>query len=105
MWGPHQTLESSAPLLEGLYDLLMSSFHQLKAKRDKRHPIQHVKASEITEEASGSSSSIQEMTEQPSSGVLPDGVEIRTDEKRGRGLYATKAYKTGTSQTIYCDDF
>jgi hypothetical protein len=78
----------------------MSSFHQLKAKRDKRHPVQHVQhaqASGSAEKASGSSFSTQEVTEQPSSGVLPDGVEVKTDEKRGRGLYATKAYEAGTS--------
>jgi hypothetical protein len=105
VWGPRYTLESSAPLLEGLYDLLMSSFHQLKARRDKRHPIQHAKASEITEEASGSSSSTQGLSEQPRSSVLPDGVEVKTDEKRGRGLYATKAYKAGTSSFNYFDRF
>jgi len=75
----------------------MSSFHQLKAKRDNRHPVQHVKASGSTEKAIGSSSS-QTVTGQPD--LLPDGVEVRTDQKRGRGLYATKAHKAGTSSLI-----
>jgi hypothetical protein len=83
----------------------MSSFHQLKAKRDKRHPIQHAKASEITEEASGSFSSTRGLSGQPRSSVLPDGVEVKTDEKRGRGLYATKAFKTGMYSCNLHDDF
>jgi hypothetical protein len=86
----------------------MSSFHQLKAKRDKRHPVQHVQhvqASESIDKVNGSSSSTVEMTGQPGSSVLPDGVEVKTDEKRGRGLYATKAYKAGTSVCSYCEEF
>jgi hypothetical protein len=86
----------------------MSSFHQLKAKRDRRHPVQHVQhvqASGSAGEAIESSSSTQGLTGQPDSSVFPDGIEVKTDEKRGRGLYATKAYKAGTSVCSYCDEF
>jgi hypothetical protein len=102
VWGPYESLESSAPVLDNLYDLHMSSFHQLKAKRDTRHPTQHVQSSVITEKASGSSSPSQGASGQPGSNVLPDGVELRTDEKRGRGLYTTRAYKSGTFSSNYC---
>jgi hypothetical protein len=75
----------------------MSSFHQLKAKRDKRHPAPHSEAPRSPEKANSSSSLKHAVTRQPGSGVLQDGVEVRTDEKRGRGLYATKAYRAGKS--------
>jgi len=105
MRGPGHCLESSAPILESLYDSLMLSFHQIKAKRDKRHPVQHVPASESTELPSGNSLTTQEGTGQPGLSVLLDGVEVKTDEKRGRGLYATKAYKTGIYSCNLNDDF
>jgi hypothetical protein len=73
----------------------MSSFHQLKAKRDKRHPAPHSEAPRSPEKVIESSSLRHGVTGQPGSSVLPDGVEVKTDEKRGRGLYATKAYKAG----------
>jgi len=83
----------------------MSSFHQLKAKRDKRHPVKHVQASGSTEPASEKSIYQQEVIGQVQSGVLPDGIEVKTAEKRGRGLYATKAYKAGMYSRNLNDDF
>jgi hypothetical protein len=68
----------------------MSSFHQLKAKRDKRHPAPRIETFRTPEKVIESSSS-----KHGGSGVLPDGVEVKMDEKRGRGLYATKAYTAG----------
>jgi hypothetical protein len=73
----------------------MSSFAQLKAKRDKRHPAQRIEFTEAPAEASRSSTSKLQEIGQLASSALPNGVEVRTDEKRGRGLYAKKAYKAG----------
>jgi hypothetical protein len=71
----------------------MSSFHQLKAKRDKRHPVYHAEP-ELVELMHGSSSSDTDGLGKPGPS-LPEGVEVRTDEKRGRGLYATRPHKAG----------
>jgi hypothetical protein len=84
-----------ACFLPCLYDSLMSSFHQLKAKRDKRHLAPHIKTSRSPEKAIESSPLKFGVIGKPGSGVLPDGIEVKTDEQRGRGLYATKAYKAG----------
>jgi hypothetical protein len=71
----------------------MSSFQQLKAKRDKRHPVYHAE-SELVEFMHGSSSSDTDGLGKPGPS-LPEGVEVRTDQKRGRGLYATGPHIAG----------
>ena len=77
------------------YNSPMSSFHQLKTKRDRRHPAQYVQASSTSTGESTQQKSAG--LEQPPSVSLPDGVEVKTDKKRGRGLYVSKAYQAGMS--------
>jgi hypothetical protein len=79
----------------------MASFQQLKSSRDKRHVIQSAQlAALMTPGASGSAGKVAETMETE----LPPGVEIRTDEKRGRGLYATSDFRAGQSANIHWQD-
>jgi len=70
----------------------MSSFQDLKAKRDKRQPIHHAGSAQAVISTGNSSSDV---TCSARFGDIPEGVEVRKDEKRGRGLYATRPHGAG----------
>jgi hypothetical protein len=82
----------------------MASFQQPKTSRDRRHRVQDVPGpSSSPGVPAGSSSLIDKLTGDAEVPRLPAGIEIRTDEKRGRGLCAKSPFRAGEPKIVRVD--